>query len=113
MLITTSIIPSSGVAFGTSGARGLVSQFTPDVCAAFTHAFVAVMRQSFAFERVALAIDNRPSSYGMAMACAQALQHVRVGPPRQRADPGEGNRRQQQAGGELHLHDVCEVGGSG
>ncbi len=76
MLTTTSIIPSSGVAFGTSGARGLVSQFTPDVCAAFTHAFVAVMRQSFAFDRVALAIDNRPSSYGMAMACAQALQQA-------------------------------------
>ena len=76
MLITTSIMPSSGVVFGTSGARGLVSQFTPDVCAAFTHAFVAVMRQSFAFNTVALAIDNRPSSYGMAMACAAALEQA-------------------------------------
>lgn len=76
MLTTTSIMPSSGVVFGTSGARGLVSQFTPDVCAAFTHAFVAVMRQSFAFNTVALAIDNRPSSYGMAMACAAALEQA-------------------------------------
>lgn len=68
------IISASGVAFGTSGARGLVTDFTPEVCAAFTVSFVAVMQQSFIFKTVALAIDNRPSSYAMAQACAAALE---------------------------------------
>jgi hypothetical protein len=30
---------SSGVAFGTSGARGLVAQMTPEVCCAYATAF--------------------------------------------------------------------------
>ena len=33
-LISSAVIAKSGVAFGTSGARGLVTQFTSDVCAA-------------------------------------------------------------------------------
>lgn len=79
MLTTTTVFSASAVAFGTSGARGLVTDFTPEVCAAFTHAFVAVMKQSFVFDRVLLAIDNRPSSYAMAQACAAALQQAGVG----------------------------------
>lgn len=67
------VISSSGIAFGTSGARGLVTDFTPEVCAAFTASFVQVMKQNFVFKTVALAIDNRPSSYAMAQACAAAL----------------------------------------
>lgn len=73
MLNTKVTIDQSGVLFGTSGARGLVEQFTPDVCAAFTHAFVSVLRKDFDFDSVAIAIDNRPSSYAMAQACTQAL----------------------------------------
>ncbi|MFE8730619.1 hypothetical protein ACFX56_26765, partial [Aeromonas hydrophila] len=49
------IITQSGISFGTSGARGLVIDFTPDVCAAFTHAFVAVLRQEFSTNQLALA----------------------------------------------------------
>ncbi|MGL4895556.1 MAG: phosphomannomutase, partial [Shewanella sp.] len=64
----------------TSGARGLVVDFTPEVCAAFTHAFVAVLRQKFAPKQLALAIDNRPSSYAMAKACAAALLQVDIEP---------------------------------
>ena len=64
---------NSGVIFGTSGARGLVEDFTADVCAAFTHSFVSAMKREFTFNQVALAIDNRPSSHAMAMACAKAL----------------------------------------
>lgn len=41
------IIKNSGIAFGTSGARGLVSDFTPEVCAAFTVSFLTVMQQQF------------------------------------------------------------------
>jgi phosphomannomutase len=76
MLNTKVTLAQSGVLFGTSGARGLVEQFTPDVCAAFTHAFVSVMQQNFTFDTVAIAIDNRPSSYAMAQACAQALAQL-------------------------------------
>jgi phosphomannomutase len=77
-LISTKVIAESGIAFGTSGARGLVTQFTPDVCAAFTVAFIAGMKRNFSFNQVAIAIDNRPSSHAMAMACAGALQQLDI-----------------------------------
>ncbi|GAM69551.1 phosphomannomutase [Vibrio sp. JCM 19236] len=71
---TSEIIKSSGVKFGTSGARGLVTQFTDDVCAAFTGAFIGCMKAEFTFTKIAIAIDNRPSSYHMAKACAAAAK---------------------------------------
>lgn len=74
MLLTTDIIRQSDVQFGTSGARGLVSDFTSDVCAAFTHAFLACMEKSFSFTQVAVAMDNRPSSFAMARACMNVIQ---------------------------------------
>ncbi|MEL4387170.1 phosphomannomutase [Shewanella xiamenensis] len=74
MLNTKEIITSSNIAFGTSGARGLVTDFQPEVCAAFTLAFIQVMKQSFSFDRLALAIDNRPSSTDIAAACIAAAQ---------------------------------------
>ena len=79
-LVSSEVIAESGVVFGTSGARGLVTKFSSDVCAAFTLAFTAVMKQEFQFVSVALAIDNRPSSYPMAMACAGALKQVGINP---------------------------------
>uniref|UniRef100_UPI0040485D0F phosphomannomutase n=1 Tax=Vibrio anguillarum TaxID=55601 RepID=UPI0040485D0F len=72
------VIKESGVGFGTSGARGLVTDFKPDVCTAFTVAFIEVMKQSFNFERLAIAIDNRPSSPDMAAACIAAATAVGV-----------------------------------
>jgi phosphomannomutase len=72
--IVSQIIKASGVAFGTSGARGFVADFKPEVCAAFTLAFIQVMQQSFGFKRLALAIDNRPSSPEIAAACIAAAQ---------------------------------------
>ncbi|GGW48562.1 phosphomannomutase [Alishewanella tabrizica] len=68
------VIANSGIAFGTSGARGLVTQFTPHVCAAFTQSFIHVMLRAFQFNAVAIAIDNRPSSAGMAQHCAAIAQ---------------------------------------
>lgn len=68
------VMDSSGVAFGTSGARGLVSAMTDEVCAAYAVAFLSVISQSFAITRVALGIDLRPSSPRIAAACASALQ---------------------------------------
>ncbi|WP_261857299.1 phosphomannomutase [Photobacterium sanguinicancri] len=74
MLISSKVIKESGIQFGTSGARGLVEQFTADACAAFTHAFMQCMQEQFQFKTVALAIDNRPSSPAMAKACIKALE---------------------------------------
>ncbi|MFA0070301.1 phosphomannomutase, partial [Vibrio breoganii] len=76
MLVSAKVIQESSVQFGTSGARGLVEQFSSDVCGAFTHAFVAGIKDSFEFDTVALAIDNRPSSTAMAQACAVAIEQA-------------------------------------
>lgn len=71
---TLEIIRQSAVKFGTSGARGLVTDFTPEVCAAYALSFINNMAQDFTFDTVAIAIDNRPSSPAMAQACAAVLQ---------------------------------------
>ncbi|ENM2866642.1 phosphomannomutase [Citrobacter koseri] len=73
MLNTQEVIKNSGVTFGTSGARGLVVDFTPDLCAAFVHAFLQILTKRYDVKKVALAIDNRPSSYLIAQACAAAI----------------------------------------
>ena len=77
-IISATVISESGITFGTSGARGLATQFTPNVCAAFTVAFIASMKSNFNFESVAIAIDNRPSSNAMAKACVVALQQLGI-----------------------------------
>ena len=77
-LQTNTVLAESGVAFGTSGARGLVEQFTPDVCAAFAISFLETVKAEFTFDAMAIAIDNRPSSYAMAQACAAALRQKGV-----------------------------------
>lgn len=76
LLLSSNVIKDSGIQFGTSGARGLVEQFTANVCAAFTHAFISCMQTEFHFNQVAIAIDNRPSSPTMAQACAKAVQQL-------------------------------------
>jgi phosphomannomutase len=77
-LVSSTVIAQSCVSFGTSGARGLVTQFIPDVCAAFAVAFIAGMKRNFSFKTVAIGIDNRPSSYAMAQACANALKQLNL-----------------------------------
>ncbi|EGQ8058980.1 phosphomannomutase [Vibrio parahaemolyticus] len=74
MLITSKVIADSGIQFGTSGARGLVEHFTPEVCAAFSHAFLTTVESDFDFAKVVVAIDNRPSSYAMAQSCIEAIK---------------------------------------
>ncbi|WP_275974244.1 phosphomannomutase [Shewanella pneumatophori] len=80
MLLSKDVLASSGVKFGTSGARGLVTQFSNDVCAAFVHAFLTGIQPQFTFECVAVAIDNRPSSPSMAMACVAAIKQLGLTP---------------------------------
>ncbi|PMG36171.1 phosphomannomutase [Vibrio breoganii] len=74
MFVSNNVIAESGIQFGTSGARGLVEQFTPQACAAFAHAFIHGIKTQFDFGNVAVAIDNRPSSPAMAQATISAIQ---------------------------------------
>lgn len=76
--VVSQVINDSGIAFGTSGARGLVTDFSPEVCAAFTIAFIKVMQQQFHFKKLAMAIDNRPSSPDIAAACIAAAQALNI-----------------------------------
>jgi phosphomannomutase len=79
MTYVSKIIADSGIQFGTSGARGLVSDFTPEVCAAFTLAFLqSVSTRDGSASSLAIAIDNRPSSSAMAAACASAAQALGI-----------------------------------
>ncbi|TMO67075.1 phosphomannomutase [Pseudoalteromonas aurantia] len=78
MLASAEVIKKSTVVFGTSGARGLVSKLTANVCGAFTANFITVMREFFEFDQLAIAIDNRPSSYAIAQACAQICAQLNI-----------------------------------
>lgn len=69
------IIEQSGIEFGTSGARGLVTNFTDEVCFAFTLAFLSTQSN---VKRIAIAIDNRPSSPAMAQACISAAKKAGI-----------------------------------
>lgn len=71
---STVIITESGIQFGTSGARGLVTQFTIESCSAFTQAFIASMKKQFDFTQIAIAVDNRPSSEFIASACIATIK---------------------------------------
>ncbi|MCG9736034.1 phosphomannomutase [Pseudoalteromonas shioyasakiensis] len=77
-LVCSEVIAKSGIEFGTSGARGLVKDFAPDVNAAFALAFISAIENEFSFDTVAIAIDNRPSSYAIALACAEALKQHKL-----------------------------------
>jgi len=69
------LMDTSGVRFGTSGARGLVADMTDAVCFAYTSAFLHVIAAP-AGSRVALGIDLRPSSPTIAAACVAAIRHA-------------------------------------
>ena len=69
------IIEQSGIEFGTSGARGLVTSFTNEVCFAFTLAFINTQEE---VKRIAIGIDNRPSSPAIAQACISAARYFGI-----------------------------------
>ncbi|WP_249110512.1 phosphomannomutase [Neokomagataea anthophila] len=67
----------SGVAFGTSGARGLVTAMTDEICCVYTQAFLRHLRAIGQFEAgalVAVAGDLRPSTPRIMAACIAAIQ---------------------------------------
>src|SRR5690554_1174449 len=68
----------NNIAFGTSGARGLATQFTDEVCASFTLAFLTVMQEQAPVSRLAIGLDRRPSSPRMAAACTAAAQAMGI-----------------------------------
>jgi phosphomannomutase len=68
------LMDASGVRFGTSGARGLVTEMSNELCFAYTTAFLKTI--SATSGRVALAMDLRPSSPEIAAACAAAIRHA-------------------------------------
>ena len=73
------LMAQSGVAFGTSGARGLVSAMTDRVCFAYTAAFLQHLTAIGQFAPgtpVAIAGDLRPSSPRIMAACAAAVRHM-------------------------------------
>lgn len=72
------ILKHSNIAFGTSGARGLAEHFTDEVCAAFTVAFLSLMRDQEGASKVAIGFDRRPSSPAMAAACTAAARSMGV-----------------------------------
>lgn len=69
------LMDSSGVRFGTSGARGLVADMSAEICYAYTAAFLQVIAAPPG-SRVALGIDLRPSSPDIARACAAAIRQA-------------------------------------
>ncbi|WP_404482657.1 phosphomannomutase [Novosphingobium sp. BL-52-GroH] len=73
------IMADSGVAFGTSGARGLVTAMTDEVCFAYVCGFLQHMADIDQFTRgraVAIAGDLRPSTPRILAACAAAIRHM-------------------------------------
>lgn len=73
------LMAQSGVAFGTSGARGLVSAMTDRVCFAYATAFLQHLSSIGQFApgtAVAIAGDLRPSSPRIMAACAAAVRHM-------------------------------------
>lgn len=68
------MMADSGVAFGTSGARGLVSQMSGEVCAAYTLAFIQGLNLARRGQRIALGMDLRPSSPEIAQACVAGIR---------------------------------------
>ena len=67
-----SLMTTSNVGFGTSGARGLVSDMTDTLCYAYTLAFLQVVVGEP--RPIVLGHDLRPSSPRMTAACAAAMR---------------------------------------
>ena len=74
-MLAKEIIKQGKIAFGTSGARGLVADFTPKICTAFTTSFLS---SNDSYNRVAIGIDNRPSSPKIASDCIRAAKALGI-----------------------------------
>jgi phosphomannomutase len=70
VLTLRELAAQSGVAFGTSGARGLVADMSAGLCHAYASAFINAVAPKAT--RLILGHDLRPSSPAIAAACAAA-----------------------------------------
>jgi phosphomannomutase len=73
------LMQTSGVGFGTSGARGLVTAMTDEVCVAYTMAFVQALRERgeiTASTPIGIAGDLRPSTGRILAAAAHAIAQL-------------------------------------
>ncbi len=71
------LMAETGVAFGTSGARGMVVAMTDRVCYGYTLGFLSYLEAQGDYAkggRVALAGDLRPSTPRILAACAKAIR---------------------------------------
>jgi phosphomannomutase len=72
-----SLMSQSGVAFGTSGARGLAVSMTDKVCWTYTKAFLQyISAKDPDTKTIALGGDLRPSTARILAACAHAAKHA-------------------------------------
>ncbi|WP_036303350.1 phosphomannomutase [Methylotenera sp. L2L1] len=70
----SALMETTDVRFGTSGLRGLVEQMNDELCYAYVAAFLHTVVGSLGTDkRVVLGHDLRPSSPGIANACAKAI----------------------------------------
>lgn len=98
----SNLMTTSGVGFGTSGARGLVSEMTDEVCYAYTKAFLQYLLQDIppptkgdslhnipppdkgearrGLKQVAIAGDLRPSTPRIITAVIQATKDMNIEP---------------------------------
>lgn len=75
--LVSELMDRSGVAFGTSGARGNVEAMTPNVCYAYTQAFIRTMEADGAISPggdILLAGDLRPSTPRILAAVSRAVK---------------------------------------
>lgn len=78
-VVIAELMETSGVKFGTSGARGLVVDMTDDVCFAYTLAFLNYLQAEGLIQQgmeVAVAGDYRPSSPRIMQAVGLAIQQA-------------------------------------
>lgn len=74
-VLIADLMASSGVGFGTSGARGLVSDMSDSLCYAYTAAFLQHLQGQDSIrpgQHLGIGVDLRPSSERIANACALA-----------------------------------------
>lgn len=74
----STLMQQSGVKFGTSGARGLVSDMTDEVCYAYTLAFIQHLKEIKDLDTngtIAIAGDYRPSTPKILTAVAMAIHN--------------------------------------
>jgi phosphomannomutase len=77
MITVQELMRASGVAFGTSGARGMVTAMTDAVCFGYTIGFLSYLAERGEIEpgcAVALAGDLRPSTPRILVACIEAIR---------------------------------------